>query len=88
MWRNCFSLKQETKQNQTSEDNAKPNIQSISIPNRQDLDADKEERTSMDPASNNTIVDWESDDPSDPLNWSSKRKLLAMALVASMAMVG
>jgi hypothetical protein len=71
-----------------AQDNAKPNVQSMSIPNRQDLDAGKEARTSIDPESNNAVVDWESDDPDDPLNWTSKRKLLAMGLVASMAMVG
>jgi hypothetical protein len=87
-WGNCFSLKQETKQNQVVQDNAKSNMQSISMQNRQELEATKETRTTTDLASNYNIVNWEPDDPDDPLNWSSKRKLLAMALVASMAMVG
>lgn len=68
--------------------NAKPNIQAISTPNRHDFEAGKDARTSIHPASSNAFVDWEPGDPDDPLNWSMKRKLLAMALVASMAMVG
>jgi len=71
-----------------TQDNAKPNMQSISMSNRQDLEAGKETRMTIDPASNYNIVNWEPDDPEDPLNWSSKRKLLSLALVASMAIVG
>jgi hypothetical protein len=71
-----------------AQENAKPNVQPMSMPNHQGLDAGKEVRAIIDLESNHNVVNWETDDPDDPLNWTSKRKLLAMSLVASMAMVG
>lgn len=68
-----------------------PNLQHVkpnSLPHHQGRDPRKGPRKAAAPAPKTSIVDWGPNDPDDPLNWRLSLKMLTMALVATMAMVG
>jgi MFS family permease len=69
---------------QPNDASSKHDVESQSDPKMDSLDAATDDQVQQDP----NIVDWDgSDDPENPMNWSSSKKIAAIGIVSAITML-